>query len=232
MEPAEPPAKNEEFIHGDLTDRALTAEAVKDVDVVVHLGGVPSERPWSTVLQANIDGTESLLSAAASIGVPRVLLASSIHAVGFTPLSEARSSPVLDPRPDSYYGVSKVAVEGLGRVYADRYPMLIVAARIANFAPEPTDRRGLSFWCSPDDLARLALATATTEATGFHVVWGVSANTRSMIDSSAGLEIGFVPRDNAEYFASSLPDDDSLGTFLGGSFTRPEARLGLDPNRD
>src|SRR5258707_15577499 len=50
---------------------------------VVHLAGIPSEAPLADVLEANVQGTQTVLDAALRRGIRRVVLASSNHAMGF-----------------------------------------------------------------------------------------------------------------------------------------------------
>ncbi|WP_235833381.1 NAD-dependent epimerase/dehydratase family protein [Glaciibacter flavus] len=67
-----------------------------------------------------MDGTQKVLAAARRAGVRRVLLASSVNAVGFVPYGRLSADQVLVARPDTYHGVSKAALEALGNVYARR----------------------------------------------------------------------------------------------------------------
>ncbi|WP_448811228.1 NAD-dependent epimerase/dehydratase family protein [Agromyces bauzanensis] len=200
----------------------LTA-AMRGATAVVHLAGLASERPWPDILRVNVDGTQHVLEAARTNGVRRVFLASSAHAVGFTPVSEANSPNVLPPRPDTYYGMSKAALEALGGLYADRFGMSIVSARICTFDEEPGDGRSIALWLSPGDAARLVEAALALGDGRHHVVWGVSDNAPHWLPLEAGHDIGYHPVDDAVAFrtrrdgvAPPWPDPEVL---LGGSFT-------------
>ena len=70
-----------------VTDMAAMTAACAGADAVIHLGGIPSEAPWERILDVNINGTYTVFEAARRAGVPRVVFASSNHAVGFTPPS-------------------------------------------------------------------------------------------------------------------------------------------------
>ncbi|WP_394554525.1 NAD-dependent epimerase/dehydratase family protein [Agromyces sp. MMS24-JH15] len=177
--------------------------ALDGADAVVHLAALASEAPWADLLRVNIDGTRKVLEAARLGGTRSVVLASSIHAVGFADPADAAGTEVLVPRPDSYYGMTKAAVEALGSVYADRYRMSIVSARICDFEPEPGPGRGLSQWLSPGDAARLFEAGIALDDGRHHIVWGVSANAPDGYDLRAGRAIGFEPRDDAVAFATA-----------------------------
>src|SRR4051812_40500320 len=79
----------EQIVNGSVTDPAVMAAASAGVDAVIHLGGLSREAGWEQTVEVNIGGTRTVLEAARSAGVPRVILASSNHAVGFRRLDEA-----------------------------------------------------------------------------------------------------------------------------------------------
>jgi uronate dehydrogenase len=221
----------EEHVVADVADLAAMVDATRGVDSVVHLGGVSGESTWPAVQHANIQGTYAALEAARRAGVQRVVLASSNHATGFTPRPASGLLREADapPRPDTYYGVSKVAMEGLGSLYADRYGMDVVCLRIGTSTEEPTTTRHLSTWLSPDDTVSLVHAALSAPSPGFAVVWGVSANTRNWWDLTSARALGYEPKDDAEVYAEALieahgePDPaDPVHARVGGEFTLPE----------
>ena len=58
-------------------------EACADVDAIVHLGGISGEAEWDRIRDVNVEGACCVFEAARAAGVPRVMFASSNHAVGF-----------------------------------------------------------------------------------------------------------------------------------------------------
>ncbi|MEU7816073.1 NAD(P)-dependent oxidoreductase [Pseudonocardia sp. NPDC049154] len=214
-------------ITADVADLAAMVAACEGVDAVVHLGGISGEADWASIRDANIEGTYAVFEAARRAGVRRVVYASSNHAVGFAhqPHDPDLEMPDhLSPRPDTFYGVSKVLGEALGSLYHDRHGLDVVCLRIGTCADEPHDLRGLSTWLSPDDCARLVEAALATPSPGFRVVWGVSANTRRVWSLDGGAAIGYVPQDDAEVFADRTgpgdPAKDEAGRrYVGGAFT-------------
>ncbi len=209
----------------DLADLdALTALAA-GCDALVHMGGIATEAAWPDILRANIDGTHHALEAARRSGVGRVVLASSNHAVGMTPREDNVGTDVR-ARPDTFYGVSKVAMEALGSLYADRYGIDVVCLRIGSQLPRPLRHRHLSTWLSDGDTVRLVQAALSTPAPHFAVVYGLSANTRGWWDHAPGQAIGYAPEDDAEAYAGDvggpLPDEG----WIGGEYTT--AQFGLD----
>jgi nucleoside-diphosphate-sugar epimerase len=213
----------ETAVQADLTDAAAVRDAVRGVDLVVHLGGIPHEGPWSELASANVDGTRVVLEAAVQEGVRHVLIASSTHAVGFWPVP---STPVEDlaPRPDSYYGVSKAAAEALGSVFADRHGLVVTLARIGTIEATPSKHRSLSTWLSYPDLVRLVHAAATYDTPGAHVVWAISRNTRRWFSLEPGRAMGYEPQDDAETYAARLgaSDGDTHDGLVGGESPHAE----------
>jgi uronate dehydrogenase len=208
---------DETFTAADLTDedsRDALVEAMTGAVGVVHLAGIPSEDTWTRVRRANIDGTYRVLEAARRAGVRRVVLASSNHAVGFYPTgSVARIDD--PPRPDSFYGVSKVAMEALGSLYADKYGLEVVSLRIGLCADRPRTTFDLGIWLSPADSVRLADAALRGPVDGPTVAYGISANTRAWWDLTSARALGYEPRDDAEAFAGDVEEYDGPRGVLG-----------------
>jgi uronate dehydrogenase len=218
------PGPDEEFVEGSVSDPDTVRAACDGVDAVVHLAGRSGEAPWPEILRHNIDGTFAVLEAARLADVTRVVFASSNHAVGFRPAGEEAPDYAF-PRPDTFYGVSKVTGEALGSLYHDRYGMDVVCLRIGTCTPRPPTERSLATWLSPDDCARLVEAALSAPSPGFRIVWGVSANTRGRFSLAEARALGYEPRDDAEAFADEVPPAGELDrTYLGGTFCAlPEA---------
>ncbi|MCP2344933.1 NAD-dependent epimerase/dehydratase family protein [Nonomuraea roseoviolacea] len=230
LRPLDPaPGPGEEEVPADLADPAAMAAAMKGVDAVLHLGGQSREHPWADIVRANMDGTHVLLEAAREEGVRHVVMMGSHHAAGFhtRPAGGADLPDYAFPRPDTYYGVSKVVMEALGSLYHDRFGMNVTVVRLGTCNEGSGDTRGLATWISPGDLARLVEAAFT--APGFHVVWGVSDNTRRWWSLDEARAIGYVSEDDSESHAAPLlaeqgePDlAEPLHDRAGGVFTLKE----------
>ena len=147
--------------------------------------------------------TAALLDAAVAHDVRRFVYASSNHAVGRTPRTDLVTTETR-PRPDTFYGVGKVASEALLSLYTDRYGIDTLACRIGSFRHEPASVRQLSTWLSHDDCVRMVDACLTTPAPGFAVLYGISANTRAWWDLEPGRALGYRPMDDAEEFADRI----------------------------
>lgn len=214
----------------DCTDPDAVADvfAAEALDAVVHLASNPSEASLPEALESHVATTAALLDAMVEHGVRRMVYASSNHAVGRTPRVEVLSDDVR-PRPDTFYGVAKVAAEALLSLYADRHGIDAIACRIGSFLPEPTTVRALSTWLSHDDCVRMVEAALTAPAPGFAILYGISANTRGWWDLQPGRELGYEPQDDAEAYADRVEPREADraeaahvgGPFAGEGFYRP-----------
>ena len=114
----------------DLCDSGATKAvlAATKPDVVVHLAGVAfvGHGDVDAIYRTNIVGTRNLLEAIAASGhIPRIiLLASSSNIYGNA------TSGIIDestpPAPANDYAVSKLAMEYMARIWADRLPITFV----------------------------------------------------------------------------------------------------------
>jgi uronate dehydrogenase len=209
----------------DCTDPVAVDAVVAETRpvAVVHLAGIPDETSLPDALQSHVVTTGALLEAMVRHGVPRIVYASSNHAVGRTPRTTQVGVDVRG-RPDTFYGVGKVAAEALLRLYVDRHGIDAVSTRIGSFGQRPTSRRQLSTWLSPQDTVRMFDAALTAPAPGYAVLYGISNNTRAWWDLEAGRALGYHPEDDAEQFATEIEAvaetevDRAEAGHVGGSF--------------
>jgi uronate dehydrogenase len=234
IRPVKKLAPNETFRKGDVARLSDMLRVVKGVDAIVHLGGVSSEGAWEDILRVNIAGCYNVFEAARRNGVKRVLFATSNHAAGFYRRDRTIDHRVY-PRPDSRYGLSKVFGEQLGSLYADKYGLEVFCMRIGNVNPVPVDKRRLSIWLSPRDLAQLVQIGVEHPDIRFEIVYGVSNNKRSWYDNSNAERLGYRPQDESEPYAREVLAKEKPGAdpqtelYQGGTFVRAE--LGGDPSR-
>ncbi|GAA2045073.1 NAD(P)-dependent oxidoreductase [Catenulispora yoronensis] len=226
-----------EWRTGDVGDPAALDAAMSGVDVVVHLAGIPVEDRFDRILKTNIDGTYQVFDAAVRNDVPRVITASSNHAVGYYERADYQDTLIgtdVRPRPDTYYGVSKVFMEAIGSFYADRHGLEVACVRIGSCFQEPRSRRMLDTWLSPADGVRLFHALATAPDLRYEIVYGLSANKTAWWDLEPARRLGYEPQDDSDAFAAkvealatdSYDPEDPEYKYLGGRFTThvpPEA---------
>lgn len=137
-----------ETVVADITDLDALRGQFAGHDAVIHLAAaVDLSGSWGEILEVNIEGTYNVLQAAAEAGVETVVYASSIHTVGMYEIELAPE--IYDPeyeltvshedpvRPDSFYGLSKVFGEALGRLFVEsrenplgsRHPVYVTNSR-------------------------------------------------------------------------------------------------------
>jgi len=213
---------SETFMRADVSRMADALRITKGVDAIVHLGGYSVEGPWEGILSANIIGCYNVFEAARRNGVKRIIFPTSNHAVGFYKRTQTIDDRVYI-KPDSRYGVSKVFGEALGSLYADKYGMRFLMIRIGNVNPEPIDKRRLSIWISPRDIAQLVSIGIEHPDIRFEIVYGISANTRAWYDNANAFRLGYKPLDNSETYAAEVlarekPGDATAELYQGGVF--------------
>ena len=194
---------NEDAVICDLADEAAILSLTQGVDAIVHFGGVPMERSWDSILNANIRGSYHIYEGARKAGVKRVIYASSVHAIGYHEL-ETQIDAHAPHRPDGLYGLSKCFVEDLGRLYWDKFGIETAALRIFSSFPEPADRRMLWSYLSFDDCIRLVTAALTAPRVGFTVSFGLSDNTVKTVDNRLAAHLGYQAKDTSEPFRAGL----------------------------
>jgi uronate dehydrogenase len=227
--------EGESFVTADVRDTGQLLAAVQGVDAIIHLGAIPVEDDWQPILEANIVGTYNLYEAARQAQVPRVVYASSNHAMGFYRRQQTIDVNVT-VQPDSRYGLSKAFGEALASLYANKYGVQSLRIRIGNVWPEPADRRRLSIWLSPRDLGQLVTIGIEHADIEFEIVYGMSDNKRAWWDNSNATRLGYKPQDRSEDYADAVfarteePVDSLVEQMQGGDFVATEK--GGDPNKE
>lgn len=189
--------------------------AFEGVDVVLHLAADPSPKAsWQKVLRDNIETTWNVCEAAVKHNVPRVVFASSNYAVKaleleWAPACYMSSGPKINsdcgPLPLTPYGISKAAGEVIGRaLVAEGKLKSFVAVRIGSFNPmPPKGSPWRNLWISPGDVRSLLQRCIEAQFSGFHVVYGVSAQPTSPYDLSDTCKLlSWQPRSQSQ----SLPE--------------------------
>ena len=219
---------DDEFVAADLGDYEQTKQITAGIDGIVHLGGYSVEGPWETIHKSNIVGCYNLFEAAYRSGVKRVVFASSNHAVGFYP-RDRKIGVDVTLRPDSRYGVSKAFGEAVGALYADKHGLRVTCIRIGNVNDKPLDKRRLSIWVKPEDLAQLIRIGLEHPDIRFEIFYGASDNEAGWWDNSNARRFGYRPQFRSEDFReeamaaqAKLPADPIGDRFQGGPFCSDE----------
>lgn len=228
-------------IQGAVQDREMLERAMRGCNSIVHLAASPDvDSPWEAVVENNIQAMYVLLEASRKAGVERIVFASTNHVVGMVEIENAPG--IYEPghgimlfkdaeaRPDSYYGVSKLLGENLGRYFSENGGPRFYALRIGAVHAEWEDhpyaeaealvradtcesgdaqyelkvKRQKALWLSRRDLLQLVERCLTYEGPAFDIFYGVSNNPTRWLDIEyARQKLGYVPADNAALWVSA-----------------------------
>jgi nucleoside-diphosphate-sugar epimerase len=191
--------------------RAYWADSFQGADVVLHLAAdVRNNTSWESALRNNIQATWNVIESAARSQVPRVIFASSNWAIRaleqeLAPACYQVVGPKIaadaPPRPMRSYGISKAFGELAGQMLVDQGKLhSFVAVRIGAYAlaPHKTDERLRAIWIGVRDLRSLLRRCVELSSSGFHVVYGISAQPTAPYDLSYTRRfLSWEPRQNA-----------------------------------
>ena len=134
-----------EFIEADMGDSGVATAAMKDIDVVLHQGALPSvplsvDNPAATHRHC-VDATFTLLLAARDARVKRFVYAASSSAYGDAPTSPKVET--MPTQPLSPYAVAKLVGEYYCSVFSNVFGLETISLRYFNvFGPyqDPTSQ--------------------------------------------------------------------------------------------
>ena len=134
-----------EFIEADMGDELIAGSAMKDIDVVLHQGALPSvpksiDDPAATHKHC-VNATFTLLLAARDAGIKRFVYASSSSAYGDTPTLPKVETMATNPL--SPYAVAKLVGEYYCSVFYKSFGLETISLRYFNvFGPfqDPTNQ--------------------------------------------------------------------------------------------
>jgi UDP-glucose 4-epimerase len=144
------PGADTDFL-GSVADRATVDRAFAcGIDAVIHAGALHQpdivRYPKEAFIDVNITGTLNLLEAAKTAGHDRFVFTSTTSLMVSQRIRDETGDAAiwLDERsvplaPRNIYGVTKLAAEGLCRLYATEHGLACVVLRTARFFPEDDD---------------------------------------------------------------------------------------------
>ena len=146
----------EGVMRADLTDYGQAAEALRGADAVVHLANIPAPgiATPAVTFNANITMNFNVFQAAASLGLSRVVWASSETTLGLPFDVPPRYAPVDEdhyPLPATTYALSKVATEAIAGHFAEWSGIPFVALRFSNIMAPDDYQKFPSFWADARD---------------------------------------------------------------------------------
>ena len=183
----------------DARDPDQLLAAAPGHDAIVHLAWDTAENHQNSEIQPdNVLMTANVYRAAHQAGVPRVVMASSVHADAYHDADPANPlDPLALPTPDGPYGASKVFLEALGRHYAVHHGLRVFCVRFGGVLVEPQrdqDPAEQSVWLGFDDCASLVRACLEAHVAEGHydIVTAVSRNAEPR--HSTRNTVGWAPQ--------------------------------------
>jgi nucleoside-diphosphate-sugar epimerase len=144
----------DEALRADLTDYGQAVEALSGASAVVHLANIPAPglATPAVTFNANMTMNFNVFQAAATLGISRVVWASSETTLGLPFDVPPRYAPVDEehfPIPTSTYALSKVATETIAAHFAQWSGIPFVALRFSNIWSPQYYHEFPSFWDDP-----------------------------------------------------------------------------------
>lgn len=122
------------FFKGDIRNKSIVNDALKDVEAVFHLAAITSV-PFSVKFpqvtwEVNVDGTWNILEACLGYDVRKIVFVSSCAVYGehrYLPIDEKHPTKPLSP-----YAEGKLEAENICRVFHEKYGLKTVILRLFN----------------------------------------------------------------------------------------------------
>jgi nucleoside-diphosphate-sugar epimerase len=197
-------------VRGELGDLGALTGACAGIEAIVHLAAVPDDAPFEQLVPSNVVGLYHLLDAARQHSVPRVVLASSVQVAWHRAAGDPRRTS-MHVEPTNHYALTKVWAEQMGEMYARKFPMAIIAARIGWMVRD--EREALRMrevamsrhYISRRDVAHFMACAIEAPFAGFATFYAIGPEGRDAYDLAApAAAIGYDPQDR---FPAGLPFD-------------------------
>lgn len=214
--PGLPPERS---VVAGLLDVPSLRRAAAGASCVIHLAASPDDARFprgnppddgdnfvSELVPNNVVGPYHVMEAARTLGVPRVILASTGQLLdGYLRAGETPVPADAPPRPRYLYACTKVFLEALGRVYAKEHGLQVLAVRIGWCPRDPGQVAEIAaselfqdMFFSPGDAGRFFAATVEADTLPpFAVVHATSRHTHELrytLGETKAL-LGWEPRD-------------------------------------
>lgn len=233
--PAEPVAP---FLLADLTQFGEAVEALRGADAVVHLAAIPAPRIRSTELtfRINVASTYNVFSAAAMLGLNRVVWASSETVLGL-PFGRRHARNLLDDaaqsghrvepdyapideehplRPHSSYALSKVLGEEMARQFARWSGSTFIGLRLSAIREPAEYERFPDAWAEIETSEWNLWSYVDTRDVAQACRLGLTADVPGSEDFIIAAADTVMDRPSRELMASSFPSvpvRDGIGDY-------------------
>lgn len=236
----EGPRQGARFLQVDCTDFGSVVAALDGADAVIHMAAIPNPlvAPEHEVFRINMVSNWNVLQAAEIHGVSKVVMASSINAIG-AGFSKAPVPPKYFPidekhptRVEDGYAQSKWLGEEMADAFCRRRDMQIASMRFHALMDEetqrqiqktpvtdPTGRRSMGFWGWTDrrDAARACRLAIEKDWTGHEAFFINARETMLSISTEEAIQRAYpgVPLAQALPGFTSALDPSKAERILG-----------------
>ena len=197
------------FLSVDITDLDVFKDALKDVDVLIHLAGQREpDAGFEDLIGPNIRGSYNAFEAALQAKVKTIIFASSVNVSNGQDTQEPLSDELVSP--SSLYGSSKAFGEALAKFYSEQYGLSCFCFRMGWTLPFAESKALLSnppmdplyakkVYLSTEDFGQLVhLAIEAPKDLKFGIFNALSDNREKLIDiSKAKSVLGYKPKHDA-----------------------------------
>lgn len=224
-----------DVVLGDITDPEVIARAVEGCSAILHLAAAHGTGiDFDGTLDVNYLGLVALMDAAVAAGTTHVIFASSNHGWGMWPRHASPLAETAPPRPDGWYGVSKIFGEAVMAFYADTRGLRTTSLRIGNCGPAVEDERRQHMWISFADLAQLVNLSIARTDFGHRAVFATADCATPFFDNSGAVALGFETHDRPENnlldatIAAHPPASGMHGAAIGGGYSEANFHANFD----
>jgi len=153
------------------------------------------------MIPSNIVGTYNVFEQGRKTGVQRIVFASTHHTVAYYHEDGQQNlKEESEPRPDTFYAVSKLYGEALARLYYERYNLRSYCLRIGYYMTPERISEGFGRYkealiLSPDDFAQMVHLCLTTDEVAFGIYNCISKARKPWLSTEkAQKELGYRPQ--------------------------------------
>ena len=134
-------------VTGSVLDRKLMREVLNGQDAVIHMAiahedsFMTDEQRWTV----NVEGTLLVVQESAAAGIKKFIYTSSLSVLdGYDHLPEAPGAEEVEPKQNTFYGLTKHLGELMVKFYAEKHKIKSVVLRLVAVVAENEDPAWLS----------------------------------------------------------------------------------------
>lgn len=186
----------------DVIDYSSLKKVAQSCFAIIHLAWNTKTENFQSI-GIDKDNTlmyENVYKVSKGLKIPRVLIASSIHADNFRKKRKSLLKVSNKAEPLNPYGAHKIEMEKLGKIYSnERLQIVCIRFGAVGYSTNDMDEEGKAVWLSPKDCVSLIdkILSVKKLKKDFEIVYAVSNNKTKVHDFSNSF--GWKPKDDSSY---------------------------------